>query len=160
MNKGYWNGLPVDFRVVVITIGDEPEEIRLQCEAHLKGRKRYPWWIPFIGQERQVVEVNQKIVTFYLDNADGSGLHKVTVGRGSPSYGHRSIYPSQVLVEVPMAHWQEYDQELKKVIDDEIIEHWKAIDPEGYPQHLKDVQALLEAANRYKLRNDVNRNQN
>jgi hypothetical protein len=149
MNKGYWNGQAAMFRVVVIKVGEEPEVIRLQCEAYT-DRKRFLWFKPFVNTERQAIEVHQGTGRFYIDNADGTGLLKVTEGLGSPTYGHRSVYPDQVLREVPEEHWQVFDPVAVTVVNDEINEAWMAIDPEGYTKHKKDVEALLARMKQFK----------
>lgn len=56
------------------------------------------------GEERQAVEVwdadQAGDQPFYLDNEDGQGYRKVAYGGGSPAYGHRSLYPAEILGEV------------------------------------------------------------
>lgn len=56
------------------------------------------WWCAGLeGTIRRAVAVTYGGETFYLDNEDGSGWLKVTVGRGSPGVGHRSLPVSEVL---------------------------------------------------------------
>lgn len=75
--KTYWNGQPCDARQVDVVVGKSPIST---------------WWCADLeGTTRKAVEVNYAGQTFYLDNEDGSGWHKVTVGRGSPHCYHASI---------------------------------------------------------------------
>lgn len=139
---GFWNGEPAKFRVVNIIIGPEPEELKAQIEKNMK-RKRFLWFVPFIGQEREAVEVCswQK---FYIDNKDGSGVKKVVEGKGSPRYGHRSIYPAQVLNEIPKENWSRHWPALTDRIEEEIDIAWRKIDPEGYNQMKEETEALRQ----------------
>lgn len=53
---------------------------------------RPTWWFAGLeGTERRAVRVDYGGQTFYLDNEDGSGWAKVTVGRGAPQWGHKSL---------------------------------------------------------------------
>lgn len=45
------------------------------------------------GERIDVVIVQYFGDTFYLDNQAGTGWCKVTCGHGSPSYGHRNVFP-------------------------------------------------------------------
>src|SRR3569833_491331 len=75
-----WDGNPVKCRVVDICAMDQH-----QIEFY--------WARPYVGQQRQAVEVTADgKYYFYLDNADGSGIYKVTNG-GHMRLGHRSLYP-------------------------------------------------------------------
>jgi len=152
MEKGYWNGEPAEFRVVVIVVGDEPDHQKEHFAKHRPDQKRYLWFVPFIGTERQAVEVTYGDSKFYLDNADGNGIRKVTKGMGSPTHGHKSIYPERILHEVPKEHWQLFHPGLSEIIQEEIDEAWMQIDPDGYTQHKKDVQSLLDSIKNMKAR--------
>lgn len=79
----YWNGEPCEARLVEVIVGKPP---------------RPTWWCADLeGQTRKAVEVDYHGQKFYLDNDDGSGWHKVTVGRGSPNFFHASIPITRVL---------------------------------------------------------------
>jgi hypothetical protein len=82
--RTFWNGEPCEARKVRVVVGNS-------------GRFSAPWFSDYIGQEREAVEVTYGGQTFYLDNEDGSGWGKVTVGHGSPSYGHGSLDVERVL---------------------------------------------------------------
>lgn len=82
----FWNGEPVFCRKVLIVVGDPGF-------YHPNS-----WVVDIVGQEREAVEVTRPGEgSFYLDNEDGSGWRKVTVGKGSPAYGHRNLPAAQVI---------------------------------------------------------------
>lgn len=87
----FWNGVRHEARKVRVRVGDS-------------GRFRTPWFAPHVGELRDAVEIlhptkahRARLLTgvhpgaFYIDDADGSGWAKVTVGLGSPRTGHRSL---------------------------------------------------------------------
>lgn len=82
--RTYWNGERCEARRVRVIVGDS-------------GQFPCPWFRSIVGQERDAVEVTYNGSTFYLDNENGSGWGKVTGGRGSPNYGHRSLDVERVL---------------------------------------------------------------
>lgn len=86
MAEGYWNGLPTPVRKVVGTVPPWDAEVHPPLA----------WWRDLSGQRIVAVEVELDGVNYgggtaYLDDRDGSGWHKVTVGRGSPRCGHRDV---------------------------------------------------------------------
>lgn len=82
----YWNGETAEARRVTLVVADGP---------HPLG-----WYREHIGQRRDAVEViYPPLSTFWLDDEDGNGWLKVTEGRGSPSWAHRSLYPEAGSVE-------------------------------------------------------------
>ena len=84
MAETYWNGEPCEARKVIVIVGESP---------------RSTWWCAgFAGQQRKAVEVTYAgQPPFYLDNEDGRGWGKVTVGRGSPVYPHSSLPVASVV---------------------------------------------------------------
>ena len=79
----FWNGYPAQCRKVRVVVGKS---------------ERPTWWCaPLEGQDREAVEVHGDGEVFYLDNEDGQGWAKVTVGRGSPQYGHAEMPVAKVL---------------------------------------------------------------
>lgn len=91
MSETFWNGEPTLARRVSIVCADATE-----FPAYW-GRSA-----GIIGTRRNAVEVTYNGETFYLDDeADpgepesrpGSGWGKVTLGHGSPRYGHRELRP-------------------------------------------------------------------
>jgi len=150
---GYWNGeAKAKFRVVVVEVGDEPEESKEHFKKFYPNQKKYLWFAPFIGETRQVVEVVYADETFYLDNADGTGIYKVTKGLGSPHCGHSSLYPAKILHEVPKKYWQETSETVRELVHDEINERWMAIDPTGYTGHRKRMDLMRSHANKIRER--------
>lgn len=86
----FWNGEPVEARQVVVVIADAP---------------KFPayWARDLVGQERAAVEINYAGHVFYIDDQEhdgvggpGCGWAKVTLGRGSPRFAHRSLEVSEV----------------------------------------------------------------
>lgn len=80
----FWNGERCEARRVRVIVGNE-------------GRFERPWFLPFVGQEREAVEVTYGRSTFYLDDEGGKGWAKVTEGRGSPQWGHSSLDVDRVV---------------------------------------------------------------
>ncbi len=87
----YWNGEPAICRRVVVIVG-------VQCPPS--------WWCAgLVRTARKAVEVvegNFPGGSFFIDDDDGSGWRKVTVGRGAP-FGpyarHRSLPGDSIVVE-------------------------------------------------------------
>lgn len=75
----FWNGQPTPAVPVRVIVADAP------------GVQQY-WARDLVGTEREAVRVTYCGAVFYLDNEDGSGWRKVTDGRGSPRWGHRSLW--------------------------------------------------------------------
>lgn len=83
----YWNDIPTLAYQGTGVVADTPEY------PHYWARSEGGSGI--IGQRIPVVRVvfegvNSSRPT-YLDNRDGSGWEKVTVGRGNPNYGHSLV---------------------------------------------------------------------
>lgn len=81
----FWNGEPCEARRVSVVIADAPEFARY-------------WARGLVGQRRNAVEIIYGNETFYLDNeahgegtTDDAAWRKVTLGHGSPRYGHRDL---------------------------------------------------------------------
>jgi hypothetical protein len=76
-----WDGLPIDCRVVNIIIADEKQF-------------KFYWARPYVGQQRQAIEINvpNEGTKFYIDNADGLGIQKISNG-GHFRLAHRSLTP-------------------------------------------------------------------
>jgi len=83
MPQTFWNGEPTLARRVLVVIGAAPVST---------------WWFHGLeGTKRRAVEVTYQGEVFYLDDEDGSGWAKVTKGRGSPHWGHKSLNIAKVL---------------------------------------------------------------
>lgn len=86
MADTFWNGEPTPARKVVVEVG--PAE------------RPTHWHHGLGGTLRAAVEVTYGGSVFLLDDEDGTGWAKVTVGHGSPRVGHRSLPGSSRVVEV------------------------------------------------------------
>lgn len=77
MTSTQWNGEPCAARQITAVVADNTA---------------FPlyWARPFVGMRRKAVEVEYADRTFYLDDEDGSGWHKVTHG-GSPWLAHSDL---------------------------------------------------------------------
>lgn len=73
---------PCEARKVRVVVEDAPEFASY-------------WARPYIGEERDAVEVTYDGRTFYLDDELGQGWAKVTSG-GSPRTGHKNLAVSNV----------------------------------------------------------------
>lgn len=81
--KTFWNGEPCSARIVRVIVGKPLAPT---------------WWCADLeGTEREAVEVRYGNQLFYLDNENEQGWLKVTLGMGSPRYGHRSLLVERVL---------------------------------------------------------------
>ena len=81
--EAWWNGEPAEARIVRVIVG--------------KAERPTYWYADLEGTEREAVEVKQHGQTIYLDNEDGSGWDKVTVGRGSPQWGHSNLAIERII---------------------------------------------------------------
>jgi hypothetical protein len=103
----YWNGEPTPCTRVVVLVADAPE-IPLYWARDLVGHERNAVRIDYAGQRfyiddeaiddgvDRVTEIKLRDgVTRTLTTPagrDGWGWQKVTTGRGSPNYPHRSLW--------------------------------------------------------------------
>ena len=73
----YWNGERCAAERILAEVG--PSEVPT-------------WWCAgLVGTHRVAIEVRYGSETFYLDDEDGTGTYKVTLGRGSPRCSHKSL---------------------------------------------------------------------
>ncbi len=83
----YWNGRPCPCTRVLVTVGAPPDR-----------QVPLAWWAGMEGTERRAVEVRAPgQPPYYLDDENGEGWSKVTVGKGLPNHGHRAIWPERVI---------------------------------------------------------------
>lgn len=75
--RTYWNGEPAKVRKVFVKVGP--------------AAKSTYWYAGLEGTIRKAIEVEQAGCRFLLDDEDGSGWQKVTVGKGGPSFPHSSL---------------------------------------------------------------------
>lgn len=75
--KTFWNGQPCKATYGTVVCGRSP---------------RPTWWCAGLEGKRLVcVKVEYGNQVFYLENAEGQATIKLTAGKGSPQYGHKSI---------------------------------------------------------------------
>lgn len=73
----FWNGERCKARKCVVFVG--------------KAEKPTFWYADLEGKMRRAVEITYGERTFYIDNEDEIGWLKVTMGKGSPQWGHASL---------------------------------------------------------------------
>jgi len=119
MKQGFWNGEPVTYEVCDVFINE--------CTDF-----EMPWTKPFVGQVRQAVKVITPGEEFFIDNEDGSGLHKLYNG-GMMFDMHRSINNCSVQMKLPEKLWKtEFIQEKCDEIESVTNEYWKEHSPKAY----------------------------
>lgn len=79
-----WDGADVKATEMIVVVGDS-------------GHPNY-WAKGFIGMRRRAVKCVRDKQIWYLDDEDGQGYVKVTLGQGSMGYGHRTLYVSEEVV--------------------------------------------------------------
>ena len=89
MDDTYWNGQPCRAEKVLVRVAKSPRDT---------------WWCSGLeGAVRKAVAVyyfDDQIVSYFLDDEDGSGWAKVTEGHGSPNWSHRSLpWASEIVTE-------------------------------------------------------------
>lgn len=84
----YWNGEPCKARRVRVRL---PETDTSEFAS--------PWYRDLLGQVVPAVEVRYRGAAFFLYDENGSAWAKVTNGRGSPRFGHRSLPVACEIVE-------------------------------------------------------------
>lgn len=127
MKKGKWNYTEnIDYRVVIVRIEATPNKMH--------------WQNAFMGEMREVVEIisrrpRETPYTFYIDNADGSGLLKIARGGGPDSMSrHLDVENIYVQSAVDPDKWQHWDVGKCLAIDQEVDEYQKKADPEKYAE--------------------------
>lgn len=91
----YWNGEPTPARRVRVVVGAPPEDMPHHW-LHGSG---------LVGETVDAVEVTYPAWDgpMYLYDGDGLGWRKVTVGHGSPAYGHKNIPVERIVGTAPNA---------------------------------------------------------
>ena len=80
-----WNGEKCKARRVLIVVGE--------------ADKPTYWFAGIVGKTIRAVEVSYGGEVFYLADEDGNGWHKVTVERGGPHWGHKSVPCAELIRE-------------------------------------------------------------
>lgn len=149
---GRWNGELCLCRVLEVKILD------VESSAFA-----LPWWKPFVGETFQAVEVRYYGKRFYISNADGSGMSKVTVGMGSPEHGHAGFETVELvrIVTDPKEWNLEFDLEESVRISERSDDFWRVHDPEAFErmlelrENLKKIQEGLKQPEGGGVQNDV-----
>ena len=120
-----WQGIPVSFVVWEARIGEVEDG---KC----------PWWAPFSGETRQIVQVeNHKGDIYLLDNEDGSALAKLAAG-GWPEHQHRGLGKVAMLRAVPQEEWHTvYDKAKAEEITERSLAWAKDNRPEVYEKVMR-----------------------
>jgi len=79
--KTYWNGEKAECKKCSLIVADSTKQFPQHWAKHL------------IGKRVDAVEVIYGGHKWYLYNDDGTGWIKVTLGKGSPMYGHAEVSP-------------------------------------------------------------------
>jgi len=143
MQKGYWNGENATF------VGVTYEVTKSEGPLHWQNRH--------IGQRREGIQITYGKETWIIDNQFGDGYHKVTVGLGSPTCGHKSVFN-------PINVFEIHDSGITKLIDWAGMEaenqahddYIKQVDPEAY-ERLQSLKKMIAGFNRKLQRNQTNK---
>lgn len=81
----WWNGEPAVARKVQLQVGMPPAGLHPQY-----------WAAGLVGMIVDAVRVEYGGTVFYLEDEDGDGWRKVTVGRGGPRWPSASLYGTEV----------------------------------------------------------------
>ena len=129
---GMWNGEKYQCRVVNVKVLDTEDSIH-----------SHPWWKPYVGDTFQAIEVNYYGNQFYISNVDGSGMYKVTAGRGMMTAGHAQFEEVEVLDTV--LNQKEWIMEFSMEKSAEVAKKGDAYWMEKDPEHYRSIVALREA---------------
>lgn len=125
MKKGKWNYTEeIEYTVLLVKL--------LPVE-----KPPMHWQNAFAGEERQVVKITHGDYSFYIDNEDGSGLHKISRGGGPDSYSAH-IEGFDIIRDLPEQEWNQWDIEKH----DEFRKKSDAWAAKHFPEEHKKVQAL------------------
>jgi hypothetical protein len=145
-NKKFWNGFwdkeECGFRVLEIIVGKTPENIQKMYEDANPGKRRYPWYEAFIGENMQVIEIHANNIKWFINNSDGKGLVKLTNVVGKDDYGHKGIYAEKIIREVPMKEWVRHNQFKEQELNDKIDAFFMKAEPFLYPKHKEEMISL------------------
>lgn len=134
---GMWNGEKCLCRYMKIKVLDNPDSVF-----------EHPWWKPYIGEEFDCIEVNYYKKKFYISNADGSGMYKVTKGEGSPFVGHAGFETVEMvkLVERREDWIMVYDPEVSRQIAERGDAYWMGVNPERHSEIIKMRETAAKMA--------------
>lgn len=125
MKKGKWNYTEdIEFTVIQVKILKTPT-----MPMH--------WQNAFIGEHRQAVRIDHGNHRFWIDNQDGSGLHKIAVGGGPGSYSAH-LAEFHFIRELPESEWQQWDPILHRK-HREAVDAWQKA---NFPEEFERMQEL------------------
>ncbi len=126
---GYWDNQQVEVVGVTYTVTKSPQPLH--------------WQNHYAGKKRQGLKIKQKAFEFIIDNEHGDGYLKLTEGRGSFMYGHKSVVDPISVIEIP-------DDQINTKYDTEALEaesyardKWMA---ENHPKEFKRLLELRQGA--------------
>lgn len=117
--KGLWDNYPVEVIGVIYTV--------TKCVAPPAS-----WQNNKVGTKRQGLKIRQKGYEFLIDNEHGDGYLKVTEGRGSFMYGHKSVVDPISVQEIP-------DDQIKTVYDQKSLETESYEHDKWVAEHFPDL---------------------
>lgn len=136
--KGFWNGEPATFNVVLYQV--------------LPAEKETWWQNRHLGQQRQAVQITYGGQTWIIDNEHGDGYYKVTTGMGSPGCGHKSIDAHRIIRELPESEWKTEIDHAGLKAEQEMHDAWhKEHDPEGFERLMGLRETIREMQENRKL---------
>lgn len=126
MIRTYWNGEPAECRRVLVVVKESESDPPAAWWRGMGGTERRAVEVRYAGQtfylddqaieneaerreermaalpedERRKMEALMRMFPDQPPARDGDGWLKVTVGRGSPQYGHRSLPVERVVREI------------------------------------------------------------
>lgn len=116
----WWNGLPVHVECLMVQITENPET------------NTY-WALPFIGQFRQALKITLAgHPPFFIDNEDGTGLIKITHGKGAQNLFHRGIVNPIEHYIVFEGYWNQFSLEKYNEIERQISKYIKENRPDDF----------------------------
>lgn len=137
MIKGFWNYTePVTFTGITY-------EVTFDKEHPLY------WQNAFAGQRRQALQVvaREGTETFIIDNENGQGYYKIMSGKGSPGFGHKSIFnPANILEISDEDIFKKYDHAGVLIEERLINEHAEKANPEEY-RKLQSLKSSIKNKN-------------
>lgn len=88
-----------------------------KCRVRVGTVEQPTWWCAGMeGTERDAVVVIYEGSHFFLDNEDNKGWRKVTLGLGSPRWGHRSLPDDSEIISIePLPTHEEFEDDINRM---------------------------------------------
>ncbi len=142
--KGFWDKKECKFRIVEAIVASTPENILKQQESDTPGKRRFPWYEPFIGKKIQMVEIHANNIVWYINNSDGKGLKKISNIIGEEEYGHKGVYVDEIISQIPYPKWETYTEKKEFDLNTEVSDYFTRVDPFLWAKHDQEVKQLRE----------------